>query len=157
MVNIMLLITIDKDCVHQNQQIDISIIMMIIKIITIIMIMLIINMIMGRSLVQSIFEGGMATCFAYGQTGSGKFIMISSSIIISIIIIVIIIVIIVIIITIQGRPIRWAGSSTANLKTRRTEFTLLPLGTSSSCSSRQNTKTTTSSSPAATLRSTVGR
>lgn len=21
---------------------------------------------------QSIFEGGMATCFAYGQTGSGK-------------------------------------------------------------------------------------
>merc|ERR1719347_2274345 len=26
----------------------------------------------ARSLVQSIFEGGMATCFAYGQTGSGK-------------------------------------------------------------------------------------
>ena len=26
----------------------------------------------SRSLVQSIFEGGMATCFAYGQTGSGK-------------------------------------------------------------------------------------
>ena len=100
MVNIMLLITIDKDCVHQNQQIDISIIMMIIKIITIIMIMLIINMIMGRSLVQSIFEGGMATCFAYGQTGSGNSIMISSSnIIISIIIIVIIVIIV---ITVSG-------------------------------------------------------
>jgi len=26
----------------------------------------------ARPLVQSIFEGGMATCFAYGQTGSGK-------------------------------------------------------------------------------------
>merc|ERR1719516_592018 len=26
----------------------------------------------AKSLVQSIFEGGMATCFAYGQTGSGK-------------------------------------------------------------------------------------
>merc|ERR1712038_1438822 len=26
----------------------------------------------ARSLVQSIFEGGMSTCFAYGQTGSGK-------------------------------------------------------------------------------------
>ena len=26
----------------------------------------------ARSLVYSIFEGGMATCFAYGQTGSGK-------------------------------------------------------------------------------------
>merc|ERR1719244_1821063 len=26
----------------------------------------------AKSLVESIFEGGMATCFAYGQTGSGK-------------------------------------------------------------------------------------
>jgi kinesin family protein 2/24 len=26
----------------------------------------------ARPLVQTIFEGGMATCFAYGQTGSGK-------------------------------------------------------------------------------------
>ena len=26
----------------------------------------------AQSLVESIFEGGMATCFAYGQTGSGK-------------------------------------------------------------------------------------
>merc|ERR1719481_852786 len=26
----------------------------------------------AKSLVQSIFDGGMATCFAYGQTGSGK-------------------------------------------------------------------------------------
>jgi len=26
----------------------------------------------AKNLVQSIFEGGMATCFAYGQTGSGK-------------------------------------------------------------------------------------
>lgn len=26
----------------------------------------------AKPLVQSIFEGGMATCFAYGQTGSGK-------------------------------------------------------------------------------------
>ena len=26
----------------------------------------------ARSLVHSIFEGAMATCFAYGQTGSGK-------------------------------------------------------------------------------------
>jgi len=26
----------------------------------------------ARPLVESIFEGGMATCFAYGQTGSGK-------------------------------------------------------------------------------------
>uniref|UniRef100_T1J371 Kinesin-like protein n=1 Tax=Strigamia maritima TaxID=126957 RepID=T1J371_STRMM len=26
----------------------------------------------AKSLVQTIFEGGMATCFAYGQTGSGK-------------------------------------------------------------------------------------
>lgn len=26
----------------------------------------------ARHLVQTIFEGGMATCFAYGQTGSGK-------------------------------------------------------------------------------------
>ncbi|KAG8183932.1 hypothetical protein JTE90_006859 [Oedothorax gibbosus] len=26
----------------------------------------------ARPLVQSLFEGGMATCFAYGQTGSGK-------------------------------------------------------------------------------------
>ena len=33
-------------------------------------------MLFYRSLVQSIFEGGMATCFAYGQTGSGKMIII---------------------------------------------------------------------------------
>jgi kinesin family protein 2/24 len=26
----------------------------------------------AKPLVQTIFEGGMATCFAYGQTGSGK-------------------------------------------------------------------------------------
>lgn len=26
----------------------------------------------ARPLVQTIFEGGKATCFAYGQTGSGK-------------------------------------------------------------------------------------
>lgn len=26
----------------------------------------------AKPLVQSMFEGGMATCFAYGQTGSGK-------------------------------------------------------------------------------------
>lgn len=26
----------------------------------------------AQPLVESIFEGGMATCFAYGQTGSGK-------------------------------------------------------------------------------------
>ena len=26
----------------------------------------------AQPLVQTIFEGGMATCFAYGQTGSGK-------------------------------------------------------------------------------------
>lgn len=26
----------------------------------------------ARPLVQTVFEGGMATCFAYGQTGSGK-------------------------------------------------------------------------------------
>ena len=26
----------------------------------------------ARPLVQTIFDGGMATCFAYGQTGSGK-------------------------------------------------------------------------------------
>ena len=26
----------------------------------------------AKPLVESIFEGGMATCFAYGQTGSGK-------------------------------------------------------------------------------------
>jgi len=26
----------------------------------------------AKPLVDSIFEGGMATCFAYGQTGSGK-------------------------------------------------------------------------------------
>lgn len=26
----------------------------------------------ARPLVQTLFEGGMATCFAYGQTGSGK-------------------------------------------------------------------------------------
>lgn len=28
----------------------------------------------AKPLVQTIFEGGMATCFAYGQTGSGKVI-----------------------------------------------------------------------------------
>ena len=26
----------------------------------------------AKPLVQTIFDGGMATCFAYGQTGSGK-------------------------------------------------------------------------------------
>lgn len=26
----------------------------------------------AKPLVETIFEGGMATCFAYGQTGSGK-------------------------------------------------------------------------------------
>ena len=26
----------------------------------------------AKPLVESIFHGGMATCFAYGQTGSGK-------------------------------------------------------------------------------------
>lgn len=26
----------------------------------------------AKPLVQTVFEGGMATCFAYGQTGSGK-------------------------------------------------------------------------------------
>ncbi len=26
----------------------------------------------AKPLVESVFEGGMATCFAYGQTGSGK-------------------------------------------------------------------------------------
>lgn len=33
---------------------------------------LILNRFTAKPLVQSIFEGGMATCFAYGQTGSGK-------------------------------------------------------------------------------------
>merc|ERR1719234_1241278 len=49
----------------------------------------------AKSLVQSIFEGGMATCFAYGQTGSGK-------------------------------THTMGGEFTASLKTRRTEFMLLP-------------------------------
>ena len=26
----------------------------------------------AKPLVESIFDGGMSTCFAYGQTGSGK-------------------------------------------------------------------------------------
>ena len=125
-----------------------------------------IKMLIGRSLVQSIFEGGMATCFAYGQTGSGEFVIIIVVIAIIdiiiiiidiIIIIAIIVIIVIVIIIIQARPTRWEASSTGSLKTRRTEFMLSPRGTSSNCSSRQNTKTTTSLSLAATLRSTVER
>ena len=129
---------------------------MIIDIEVIMTTLIFIEIIIGRSLVQSIFEGGMATCFAYGQTGSGRFIII---IIITIIIMIMITILISSIITIiiQARPIQWEGSSTESLKTQRTEFMLSPRGTSSNCSSRQNTKTTTSLSLAATLRSTVER
>ena len=129
---------------------------MIIDIEVIMTTLIFIEIIIGRSLVQSIFEGGMATCFAYGQTGSGRFIII---IIITIIIMIMITILISSIITIiiQARPIQWEGSSTESLKTQRMEFMLLPRGTSSNCSSRQNTKTTTSLSLAATLRSTVER
>ena len=98
----------------------------------------------AKSLVQSIFEGGMATCFAYGQVK--KFLRKRKSFFIEFF----------------SRPAlarltRWEENFTGRHKTLRMEFTPWQPGMYSNISSLPNTRTTTFKSLAASLKFTVER